>query len=57
MKLPFMQEKLIQHAWFVPVSRLTSDLMPPHLRMATLLAVIWANSPRAPTTFTNTSSG
>lgn len=47
----------IQHAWFVPVSRLTSGLMPPHLRVVALLAGIWANSPRAPTTLTSTSSG
>lgn len=34
-----------------------SSLMPPHLWMFTLFAGIWANSPRAPTTFTSTSSG
>lgn len=33
------------------------SLMPPHLWMFTLFAGIWANSPRAPTTFTSTSSG
>lgn len=49
--------KSIQRAWFVPVSRLMSDLIPPLLQMVTLLAGIWANSPRAPTTFTSTSSG
>lgn len=47
----------ILHALLVSVSRFIRYLMPPHFRMVTLLAGILANSPRAPTTLTSTSSG
>ena len=43
-----------KRAWFVLVSRFTSEGMPPALRMVVLLAGIWAHSPRAPTTLIKT---
>lgn len=58
MASPLMQEqKKNLDTWFGLVSNLTSGLMPPNSRMAALLAGIWANSDRAPTTLTKTSSG
>lgn len=47
----------ICRALLVSVSRLIRCLTPPHFLMVTLLAGILANSPKAPTTLTNTSSG
>ena len=43
-----------KRAWFVLVSRFTSEGMPPALRMVVLLAGIWAHSPKAPTTLIKT---
>ena len=43
-----------KRAWFVLVSRFTSEGMPPALRMVVLLAGICAHSPKAPTTLIKT---
>ena len=44
-------------AAFVPVRRLTNGAIPPALRIVVRLSASLAHSARAPTTFTNTSSG
>ena len=43
-----------KRAWFVLVSRFTSEGMPPALRMVVRLAGICAHSPKAPTTLIKT---
>ena len=45
---------LTKRAWFVLVSRFTSEGIPPALRIVVLLAGICAHSPSAPTTLINT---
>lgn len=48
---------LTRRAWLVPISRLTSGWIPPHLRIVARFSGICAHSPKAPTTLTSTSSG
>ena len=48
---------LTRSAWFVPVSRLTRDGIPPDFLMTIRLAGCCAHCPSAPTTVTRTSSG
>ena len=45
---------LTRRAWFVLVSRFTSEGMPPAFRIVVLLAGICAHSPKDPTTLINT---
>lgn len=44
-------------AWFIPTRRFTRGWMPPHFRTMTWFSYSWQHSPKAPTTFTRTSSG